>query len=111
MIMEMTLGNAIHEMLNNGGYITWSGSTGWDCSDDDECSSYMPTGEDYSATVQLSQGDTINITLEFDNTDASTSFCVENVDDAVDGIMDYINDEVGISEEVDGDTEVEYNND
>lgn len=107
----MTLGNAIHEMLNNGGYITWSGSTGWDCSDDEGGSSYIPTGDEYSATVQLSQGDTIDITLEFENTDASTSFAVENTDDAVDGIMDYINDEIGISEDVYGDTEVEYNND
>lgn len=106
-MMEMTLGNAIHEMLNNGGYCTWSASTGWDCSDDD-APSYIPTGDEYTATIQLVQGDTINIDLEFENTDASTSFSVENTDDAVDGIMDYINDEVGISEEVDGDTEVEY---
>lgn len=105
----MTLGNAIHEMLNNGGYCTWSGSTGWDCTDD--APSYMLTGDEYTATIQLTQGDTINIDLEFENTDVLTSFSVENTDDAIDGIMDYINDEVGISEEVDGDIEVEYNND
>lgn len=109
-MMKMTLGNAIHTMLNEGGYCTWSGSTGWDCSDDD-APSYMPTGDEYTATVQLTQGDTINIVLEFENTDATTSFSVENTDDAVDGIMDYINDEVGITNEVYGDTEVEYNND
>ncbi len=108
-INEMTLNEACVEMFNNsGGTITFSGRTGWDYSDNENVSRLIPSGDWYDATVTMRCNE-VTIEAEFENgvTD-STSWTVENSDDIMWGIMDYLNSEVRIELCVESDDNVDY---
>lgn len=108
-MIEMTLKEACVEMFNNGGgTIKFSGDTGWDCSDDENVSNHMPSGDWYDVVVTM-YCEYVHIEVDFENgVTGSTSWNAGNEDDIMWGIMDYLNSEIRLELTVESDDNVYY---
>lgn len=99
----MDLKDAVKNLVENSGMITFSGTVNWNCGED--C-------QDYDVTIQLVQGNRLGISVDFeDGTDQSNEAPeVSNVEDAMDVINDFLINDCNIFD-FDEYIDVEYNKD
>ena len=99
-MMNMNLNDAVKNLVENGGSINFSGYVDW-----------IDEGQDYDVNIQLVEGNRLSISVDFeDGTDASNSCpVINNVDEALDEINDYLTNDLNIDDfDMDDFDNVEY---